>query len=71
MRLPTIPKPDTHCFDTDTNKDVWSYSQEQLIAYARKAAESMRDECVIQVLHWNTSLTDRIARDIEALEIET
>ena len=23
-----LPKPDTHCFDTDTDSDVWSYSPE-------------------------------------------
>ena len=23
-----LPKPDTHCFDTDTDTDVWSYSPE-------------------------------------------
>jgi len=23
-----LPEPDTHCFDDDTNSDVWSYSPE-------------------------------------------
>lgn len=25
-----LPEPDTHCVDTDTDKDVWSHSPEQL-----------------------------------------
>ncbi len=25
-----MPETDTHCFDTDTNQDVWSHSKEQL-----------------------------------------
>lgn len=28
----TPPKPDTHCFDDDTGKDVWSYSAELVLA---------------------------------------
>ena len=24
----TLPAPDTHCFDEDEQKDVWSYSRE-------------------------------------------
>lgn len=27
-----LPKPDTHCFDTDTGLDVWSYSKEQMLS---------------------------------------
>lgn len=33
-KLPPLPKPDTHCFDEDTGKDVWSHSPEQMQAYA-------------------------------------
>lgn len=27
-----LPEPDTHCFDDDTNSDVWSYSRELVIS---------------------------------------
>lgn len=35
------PMPDTHCVDTDTGEDVWSYSQELLIDYANKVADAI------------------------------
>lgn len=38
--LPPLPKPDTHCFDDDTGKDVWSHSPEQTQAYAIAAIEA-------------------------------
>lgn len=41
-KLPTMPKPDTHCFDEDTGKDVWSHSPEQMQAYALAAIEALR-----------------------------
>ena len=28
-----LPEPDTHCYDEDTGKDVWSHSAEQMHAY--------------------------------------
>ena len=34
-----LPDPDTHCFDDDTQQDVWSYSKElveQMLAQADK-----------------------------------
>lgn len=31
------PEPDTHCFDTDTNTDVWSHSKDQLAAAVLRA----------------------------------
>ena len=34
-----MPEPDTHCYDDDTQKDVWSYSKElveQMLAQADK-----------------------------------
>lgn len=34
-----LPEPDTHCWDDDTQKDVWSYSKElveQMLAQADK-----------------------------------
>ena len=36
-QLPPLPEPDTHCFDDDTGKDVWSYSADQMHAYALAA----------------------------------
>lgn len=38
--LPPLPKPDTHCFDDDTGKDVWSHSPEQMQAYALAAIDA-------------------------------
>lgn len=38
--VPPLPKPDTHCFDEDTGKDVWSHSPEQMQAYAIAAIEA-------------------------------
>lgn len=32
--MPPLPVPDTHCFDEDTNLDCWSYSADQMHAYA-------------------------------------
>lgn len=40
-KLPPLPKPDTHCFDEDTGKDVWSHSPEQTQAYALAAIEAL------------------------------
>lgn len=34
---PALPEPDTHCHDEDTGRDVWSYSAEQMRAYAAQA----------------------------------
>lgn len=39
-KLPPLPKPDTHCFDEDTGKDVWSHSPEQMQAYALAAIKA-------------------------------
>lgn len=33
-----LPKPDTHCIDEDTGKDVWSHSPEQMREYAAQVA---------------------------------
>ena len=44
-----IPEPDTHCFDTDTGLDVWSYSKTKLKQYgddrAREALEIAAKVC--------------------------
>lgn len=44
MSLPELPEPDTHCFDDDTGEDVWSYSADQMRAYALQAVEALRRE---------------------------
>lgn len=41
------PKPDTHCWDEDEQKDVWSYSLELLIQYGEDCAKSAREACAI------------------------
>ena len=51
-----LPEPDTHCFDTDTGLDVWSYSKAQLKQYgderarellemAAKACQNLKKDC--------------------------
>jgi len=39
--LPPLPEPDTHCFDEDEKRDVWSYSAELVQAYARAVLASL------------------------------
>ncbi len=36
-QLPDLPKHDTHCFDEDDNRDVWSHSDEQVRTIQREA----------------------------------
>lgn len=43
--LPPLPKPDTHCFDDDTGKDVWSYSESQLLADRAAVIEACAKVC--------------------------
>ncbi len=45
MKLPELPQPDTHCFDTDTDKDVWSYSKEQVLALREATVEACAKMC--------------------------
>jgi len=49
-QLPPLPEPDTHCFDDDTGKDAWSYSADQMHAYALAALAQqaqMAEQCGI------------------------
>ena len=39
MKEPTLPSPDTNCFDEDTKTDCWSYSSEQMQAFYKKGYE--------------------------------
>lgn len=52
MTLPPLPKPDTHCFDSDERKDVWSHSPDQLRAYGIACAEAMKEECARVCESW-------------------
>ena len=38
-----LPEPDTHCFDMDTDTNVWSYSREQMIELRKATIE----ECAL------------------------
>lgn len=40
-----LPKPDTHCFDTDTGLDVWSYSIDQMLALRNQTLEDAAKVC--------------------------
>ena len=42
--VPPLPPPDTHCFDDDTGRDVWSYSAAQMRAYALAARRAALEE---------------------------
>ena len=46
MTLPPLPEPDTHCWDEDTSKDVWSHSADQMRAYAEQAVAAERERCI-------------------------
>ena len=39
MSLPTLPPPDTHCFDDDTGVDCWSHSPAQMQIYGQQCYE--------------------------------
>lgn len=49
-KLPPLPKPDTHCFDEDTGKDVWSHSPEQMQAYALAAIQAQAQQPLDKVV---------------------
>jgi hypothetical protein len=40
-----LPDPDTHCWDDDTGKDVWSYSQGLMRATIDAAVAKERERC--------------------------
>lgn len=46
-----LPEPDTHCFDMDTDTNVWSYSREQMIELRKATIEEcalMCETCLIK-----------------------
>jgi hypothetical protein len=49
----TLPEPDTHCWDDDEQKDVWSYSKElaeQMLAESDAAIQLMQKDAARY--HW-------------------
>jgi hypothetical protein len=52
--MPKLPEPDTHCFDDDTRKDVWSHSKEQASVIQEEAYKAgvaaERERCVNHLL---------------------
>ena len=44
MSLPTLPTPDTHCFDDDTGISCWSHSPTQLKEYGQACREAALEE---------------------------
>jgi len=64
-----LPKPDTHCFDTDTDSDVWSYSPELVretvlthIDKLEKLAEERLQNCAALVAE-----VERLRKDAEQM----
>jgi hypothetical protein len=49
-RADELPPPDTHCFDDDTGRDVWSYSADQMRAYAAAAVAVERERIHAKLL---------------------
>jgi len=41
-----LPTPDTHCFDEDTKRDVWSYSPELVRTMLEAATADTARKCV-------------------------
>jgi len=41
-----LPPPDTHCFDEDTKRDVWSYSPELVRTMLEAATADTARKCV-------------------------
>ena len=64
MTLPDIPEPDTHCFDDDTGKDVWNYSETQIRAYglSMMLAERERLASVLDAVHEKRKHMDNHAK---------
>jgi hypothetical protein len=47
-KLPPLPEPDTHCWDDDTQRDVWSHSADQMRAYGAACAAAEREACAAE-----------------------
>lgn len=55
------PKPDTHCWDDDEERDVWSYSKDQVREIVRMEVEAARN--LMQAMVWtlDDSLEDSVS----------
>ena len=47
MSLPTLPPPDTHCFDDDSGVDCWSHSPAQMQAYGQQCRAEAIEEAAM------------------------
>ena len=67
-----LPEPDTHCVDTDTGKDVWSHSTEQLKQFGRDLLEEAAKVCIDAIKKHDCHSNNICANEIRALikEIE-
>ena len=68
-QLPPLPEPDTHCFDDDTGKDVWSYTADQMHAYALAALAKQAQEPVDERAEFEASMREKhgwVARDFQS-----
>ena len=63
-----LPKPDTHCFDDDTQKDVWSHSTEQMLDYGKAERERALEEAVTTCESFDSCDPKYIAAAIRALK---
>ena len=45
-----LPDPDTHCWDEDTETEVWSYSKELVEQMLAQADKDFSDGCVVVYL---------------------
>lgn len=50
--LPKLPQPDTHCYDEDEKRDVWSYSAGLLIDYAAQVRADVLEEAARLFDNW-------------------
>lgn len=49
-----LPEPDTHCYDDDTQKDVWSYSKELVEQVLSERDAVLRQ--ALNALYWTTPI---------------
>ncbi len=49
-----LPEPDTHCYDDDTQKDVWSYSKELVEQVLSERDAVLRQ--ALDALYWTTPI---------------
>jgi len=47
-----LPEPDTHCFDEDEQKDVWSYSKELVQQIVKDEREACAKACDALAHSW-------------------